>query len=40
MLLETNNLTGGYDSKPIVQEIQIALQAGEWLSLVGANGSQ
>lgn len=39
MPLETNNLTGGYDGKPIVQEIQIALQAGEWLSLVGANGS-
>ncbi|MBW4629278.1 MAG: ATP-binding cassette domain-containing protein [Brasilonema octagenarum HA4186-MV1] len=39
MPLETNNLSGGYDSKPIVQEISIALQAGEWLSLVGANGS-
>ncbi|GAB1542359.1 ABC transporter ATP-binding protein [Scytonema sp. NUACC21] len=39
MLLETKNLTGGYAGKPIVQEISLALQAGEWLSLIGANGS-
>ena len=39
MPLETHNLTGGYAGKPIVQEITLALQSGEWLSLVGANGS-
>lgn len=39
MPLEAHNLTGGYAGKPIVQEITLALQSGEWLSLVGANGS-
>ncbi len=39
MLLETQNLTGGYTAKPIVHEITLALEIGEWLSLVGANGS-
>ena len=38
MLLETQNLTGGY-TKPIVEEINLAISPGEWLSLVGANGS-
>jgi iron complex transport system ATP-binding protein len=39
MLLETQNLTGGYTTKPIVHEISLTLITGEWLSLVGANGS-
>ncbi len=39
MLLETQNLTGGYTTKPIVQEISLTIKTGEWLSLVGANGS-
>lgn len=39
MLLETQNLSGGYTTKPIVQEINLTLITGEWLSFVGANGS-
>ena len=39
MPLEAQNLVGGYTTTPIIHEIDIALQQGEWLSLVGANGS-
>jgi iron complex transport system ATP-binding protein len=39
MLLETQNLTGGYTAKAIIHEITLTLLTGEWLSLVGANGS-
>ncbi|MCV3213709.1 ABC transporter ATP-binding protein [Plectonema radiosum NIES-515] len=39
MLLETQNLTGGYTAKPIIHEISLTVKTGEWLSLVGANGS-
>ncbi|MEH2108579.1 ABC transporter ATP-binding protein [Nostoc sp.] len=39
MPLELQNLTGGYTAVPIVQDINLTLQRGEWLSLVGANGS-
>jgi iron complex transport system ATP-binding protein len=39
MPLEIQNLTGGYTTKPIVKDVNLNLQAGEWLSLVGANGS-
>jgi iron complex transport system ATP-binding protein len=39
MPLATQNLSGGYDQRPIVQSINLAVEAGEWLSLVGANGS-
>ncbi|GJD15155.1 ABC transporter related [Rivularia sp. IAM M-261] len=39
MPLEIQNLTGGYTAKPIVKDVNLNLQAGEWLSLVGANGS-
>lgn len=38
-LLETQQLTGGYGDRTIVQDIHLSLIAGEWLSLVGANGS-
>ncbi|PAX45861.1 ABC transporter ATP-binding protein [Brunnivagina elsteri] len=39
MPLEVQNLTGGYTTVPIVKDVNIDLQTGEWLSLVGANGS-
>jgi iron complex transport system ATP-binding protein len=39
MILEAQNLVGGYGTKPIIHGINLALQQGEWLSLVGANGS-
>ena len=39
MSLKVNNLTGGYSSVPIVHDINLSVEAGEWLSLVGANGS-
>ncbi|NJR38643.1 MAG: ABC transporter ATP-binding protein [Leptolyngbyaceae cyanobacterium CSU_1_4] len=37
--LESQALTGGYGTESIVQNISFALQAGEWLSILGANGS-
>ncbi|BAZ07554.1 ABC transporter ATP-binding protein [Calothrix sp. NIES-3974] len=39
MPLEVQNLTGGYTTVPIVNNVNLELQTGEWLSLVGANGS-
>ncbi|UKO95743.1 ABC transporter ATP-binding protein [Nostoc sp. UHCC 0870] len=39
MPLETQNLTGGYTAKTVVKNISLAIEKGEWLSLVGANGS-
>jgi iron complex transport system ATP-binding protein len=39
MPIETQNLCGGYDTKLVVRAINLSLQTGEWLSLVGANGS-
>jgi iron complex transport system ATP-binding protein len=38
-MLEVQALTGGYLSRPVVRQISLSVQAGEWLSLVGANGS-
>jgi iron complex transport system ATP-binding protein len=39
MPLESRNLSGGYDQRPIVQGVNLAVEPGEWLCLVGANGS-
>lgn len=39
MPLEVQNLSGGYTTIPIVENVNLELQTGEWLSLVGANGS-
>ena len=39
MSLEIRNLTGGYGEIAIAQNITLSLQSGEWLSLIGANGS-
>ncbi|MEM9165028.1 MAG: ABC transporter ATP-binding protein [Cyanobacteria bacterium P01_F01_bin.4] len=39
MALETRNLQGGYGPQTVVEAISLALQPGEWLSLIGANGS-
>lgn len=37
--LESHNLSGGYDQRPIVHGVNLAVEPGEWLCLVGANGS-
>ena len=39
MPLETQNVSGGYGDRPVIQAANLSLQAGEWLSLLGANGS-
>lgn len=39
MVLETRSLQGGYGQRTVVEAISLALQPGEWLSLLGANGS-
>ncbi|MBW4668105.1 MAG: ABC transporter ATP-binding protein [Cyanomargarita calcarea GSE-NOS-MK-12-04C] len=39
MSIEAKNLGGGYTGKRVVKKINLALQDGEWLSLIGANGS-
>lgn len=39
MPLESRNLSGGYDQRPIVHSVNLAVAPGEWLCLVGANGS-
>ncbi len=39
MPLAAQNLSGGYDQRPIVRHINLAVEAEEWLCLVGANGS-
>ncbi len=38
-VLAAKNLTGGYNKKPVVQDINLTVRQGEWLTLVGANGS-
>lgn len=39
MPIIAENLSGGYHQKPIIEQISLSLETGEWLSLVGANGS-
>jgi len=39
MPLDANQLAGGYGDRPVVEAVNLALEAGEWLSLIGANGS-
>ena len=39
MILEARNLQGGYGDKTIVDQVTLALHQGEWLSILGANGS-
>lgn len=39
MPLKTENLSGGYGKTLIVKAVNLALERGEWLSLLGANGS-
>ncbi|NER82568.1 MAG: ABC transporter ATP-binding protein [Leptolyngbya sp. SIO1D8] len=39
MSLEAQQLAGGYGDCSIVEAVNLALIAGEWLSLLGANGS-
>jgi iron complex transport system ATP-binding protein len=38
-ILEAQRISGGYGRLPIVKDIFLDLRSGEWLSLVGANGS-
>ncbi|NEQ96360.1 MAG: ABC transporter ATP-binding protein [Cyanothece sp. SIO2G6] len=37
--LQANQVTGGYGNQPIIHGIDLSLVHGEWLTLVGANGS-
>ncbi len=39
MFLTSHNLSGGYNQQAVVTKINLNLQAGEWLSILGANGS-
>ncbi|MDJ0726176.1 MAG: ABC transporter ATP-binding protein [Prochloraceae cyanobacterium] len=39
MPIETKNLSSGYDRKLVIKDINLTLNTGEWLSLLGANGS-
>ncbi len=39
MPLQTQNLSGGYGNSLIVKTVNLALEQGEWLSILGANGS-
>ncbi|MGE5658756.1 MAG: ABC transporter ATP-binding protein [Actinomycetota bacterium] len=39
MSVEILNLTGGYGEKAIACDINLTVEAGEWLTLIGANGS-
>ncbi|GEM_PF-2093506 len=39
MPIIADHLSGGYHQNPIVKQINLSLETGEWLSLVGANGS-
>ena len=39
MPIASQNLTGGYNLTPVVENLNLTLENGEWLSLVGANGS-
>lgn len=36
-MLDIQNLSGGYGDMTIAQQINLAVQSGEWLSLMGAN---
>ena len=39
MPIEIRQLVGGYGDRSIVEAVNLSLEAGEWLSLLGANGS-
>lgn len=39
MILQAENLSGGYGSRLVLQGVNLAIPAGEWLSVVGGNGS-
>lgn len=39
MPIEARNLSGGYGNKNIIQNLNLVIRQGEWLSIVGANGS-
>lgn len=38
-ILEIQNLAGGYNSLPAISSMSLSVSAGEWLSIIGANGS-
>ncbi|MDD3370113.1 MAG: ABC transporter ATP-binding protein [Lachnospiraceae bacterium] len=38
-LIYTENLTVGYDGKPVVEKIELSLKKGEILTIIGPNGS-
>jgi iron complex transport system ATP-binding protein len=38
-LLTTQNLSFAYDGRPVLKEVSLAVEAGEFVGLIGANGS-
>src|SRR5690242_10222311 len=39
MLFELNNLTFAYTSAPVLREVSLRIDAGEFLALIGPNGA-
>lgn len=37
--LSLQQLSGGYDKTPVIQNVELSIHPGEWLTLLGANGS-
>lgn len=38
-VLETSELTCGYDAEPVVRGLNVRVAKGEWIGIVGPNGS-
>ena len=38
-LLTIKNLTGGYDGKPVINELSFGIERGEFIGIIGPNGS-
>lgn len=38
MLISINNLTAGYDSRPVLTDVNCKIERGEWIGIIGPNG--
>ena len=38
MLIRINNLTAGYDSRPVLKDVNCEIRRGEWIGIIGPNG--